>query len=162
MKSDKSPTIDDLKKKYEYKIDPTNLRNTSLIIYSFMYGEFVLSFGKYRFEENIEEIQKIILNKGDKIPKTVLESYNKTFKDILSGTKEIMKKVDFEHDEIKPIIYEITCDYERNKDIPGASDIYIKISKEILDKEVKNLIEYEKNLIVYNDYIISIKKNLNN
>ena len=35
-----------------------------------------------------------------------------------------------------------------------TSDIYLKISKEILDKDVKTFIEYEKNLIVYNHILI--------
>ena len=104
----------------------------------------------------------MILNKGNKISKTMLESYHKTLKDILHGTKKIMKKVDSDRNEISTILWGISSDYERNKEKPGASDIYLKISKEIIDKGVKNMIECEKNLIVYNDYIISIKKNLNN
>ena len=162
MKPDKTQTIDDLKKKYDYKIDPSDFDKTSYIIYALIYGTFAITFEEYRFEEKIEETKKMILNKGNKISKTMLESYHKTLKDILDGTKKIMKKVDSDRNEISTILWGISSDYERNKEKPGASDIYLKISKEILDKEIKTFIEYEKNLIVYNDYIISIKKNLNN
>jgi hypothetical protein len=162
MKPDKTQTIDDLKKKYDYKIDPSDFDKTSYIIYALIYGTFAITFEEYRFEEKIEETKKLILNKGNKISKTMLESYHKTLKDILDGTKKIMKKVDSDRNEISTILWGISSDYERNKEKPGASDIYLKISKEIIDKGVKNMIECEKNLIVYNDYIISIKKNLNN
>ena len=162
MKQDKSLTIDDLKKKYDYKIDPLNFTDDAFIIYCLLYGTFALTYRDYRFEENVEEIKKIILKKGDKIPKNMSESYHKTLKDILDETKKIKEKVDSKRNEIGPLIRRISVDYERNYEKPGASDIYLKISKEILDKEVKTFIEYEKNLIVYNDYIISIKKNLNN
>ena len=72
------------------------------------------------------------------------------------------KKVEFVHHEYLPIIYRLYDDYKRNQDKPGAADIYQKIGKEIIDKEVNSIIKYEKILVSYNDYIISIKKNLTN
>ena len=162
MKPYKTKTIDDLKKNMITKLIPPDFGNTAYIIYALIYGTFAITFEEYRFEEKIEETKKMILNKGNKISKTMLESYHKTLKDILDGTKKIMKKVDSDRNEISTILWGISSDYERNKEKPGASDIYLKISKEIIDKGVKNMIECEKNLIVYNDYIISIKKNLNN
>jgi hypothetical protein len=162
MKPYKTKTIDDLKKNMITKLIPPDFDNTAYIIYALIYGTFAITFEEYRFEEKIEETKKMILNKGNKISKTMLESYHKTLKDILDGTKKIMKKVDSDRNEISTILWGISSDYERNKEKPGASDIYLKISKEIIDKGVKNMIECEKNLIVYNDYIISIKKNLNN
>ena len=72
------------------------------------------------------------------------------------------KKISFDSKEIAPIITGISSDYERNKDKPGAKDIYLKICEEIIDKEIKILIEYEKKFILYNDHIISIKKKLTN
>ena len=123
---------------------------------------FVVRLVKYRFEEKIKEIKNIIIDKGDKIPKNILDSSEKILKDISDGYQNIKKKVDSDYDEITPIIGAISYDYERNKDKPGAGDIYQKISKEIIDKEVNTLIHYEKTLISYNDYIISLKKNLTN
>lgn len=48
-------------------------------------------------------------------------------------------------------------DYEKNKDKPGAADIYLKIDKEMIDKEVNLFIESEKRLILYNEQINELK-----
>ena len=162
MKSDKSLTIDDIKKKYSYKIDPLDLIFTARIKYGFLYGRFLDRFEEYKFEENIKEIKNIIINKEDKIPKNVLDSSKKIIEDISDGCQEIRKKVDSDYDEITPILSAISSDYKKNKDKPGAAEIYQKIGKESLDKEINIFIQYEKMLINYDDYIINIKKNLTN
>ena len=60
------------------------------------------------------------------------------------------------------ILGRITNDYLKNMDKSGFKDIYLKIDKDMIDKEVKILIQYHKILISYNDHIINIKKNLTN
>ena len=60
------------------------------------------------------------------------------------------------------ILGRITNDYLKNMDKPGVKDIYLKIGKDMIDKEVKILIQYHKILISYNVHIINIKKNLTN
>ena len=162
MKSDTSLTIDDIKKKYSYKIDPLDLIFTARIKYGLFYGRFLIRLEKYKFEENIKEIKNIITNKGDKIPKNILDPSKKIIEDISDGCQEIRKKVDSDYDEITPILSEISSDYKKNIDKPGAAEIYQKIGKELLDKEIKTFIHYEKILINYNDCIINIKKNLTN
>ena len=52
----------------------------------------------------------------------------------------------------------LTDDYNHSKNKPGAAEIYVKISNDIIDKEVSKYIQYEKKLILYNDLIIDIKK----
>ena len=64
--------------------------------------------------------------------------------------------------EISPMLNDITEDYRYHIEKPGASDIYVKISRDIIDKGVNKYIQYEKKLISYNDYIINIKNDLNN
>ena len=76
--------------------------------------------------------------------------------------KKIRKTFDFVLVEIAPILARISYDYERNIDIPGAADIYQKIGKEIIDKEVNKFKGYEKILISHNGQIINIKKYLSN
>ena len=49
-------------------------------------------------------------------------------------------------------------DYKYSKDKPVAEDIYVKISNDIIDKEVSKYIQYEKKLLSYNDIIIDINK----
>ena len=131
-------------------------------LYGTFYGRFIVRLEEYRFEEEIKEIKHIILNKGDKIPKNILNSYEEILKDISDGCQQIKKEVDSYFDEYDTIIMEISYDYKRNRDKPGAGDIYQKIGKEIIDKEVNTLIHYEKILISYNDKIITLKKNLSN
>ena len=47
-------------------------------------------------------------------------------------------------------------------DKPGVKDVYLKIGKDIIDKEIELFIHYHKILIAYNDHIINIKNNLIN
>ena len=82
MMTYKSKTIEELKKKYEYKIDPLNLTDTAYIIHCIFYGHFVVIFKNYKFNEKIKEIQQIIYNKQDNIDKNKLESFEKTLKEI--------------------------------------------------------------------------------
>ena len=60
------------------------------------------------------------------------------------------------------ILGSITHDYQENMDKPGVKDVYLKIGKDIIDKEIKLFIQYHKILIAYNDHIINVKKNLTN
>ena len=155
-------TIDDIKRRYKYTIDPSDFLNMTDIINDLFYGKFYGVYKRYNFDENIKIINKIIQNKKDKIDKNTLESYDKTLKEIADNSEKIFKKVNHEFFEISLILVKICRNYRDNKDIPGASDIYIKISTDLLDKEAKKYINYEKLLLFYNDNIINIKKNLSN
>ena len=160
MKTFKSQTIDDIKKGYEYKIDPLDSINTALIIYCMLFGHFCIKLD--RFDENIMEIKTNIQNKRDKTDGNTLESYDKTIKEISDNCQKIRKTVKLDYREISLMLTEITDDYKKNKDKPGSSNIYEKISADIIDKEVNKFIQYEKILISYNDHIINIKNNLTN
>ena len=54
----KSKTIDEIKKSYEYKINPLDNIRTGLIEYCLLFGTFGLVFDNYKFDENIMEIKK--------------------------------------------------------------------------------------------------------
>ena len=54
--------------------------------------------------------------------------------------------------------FQLGYKYSKKKDKPVAEDIYVKISSDIIDKEVSKYIQYEKKLLSYNDIIIDIKK----
>jgi len=108
--------------------------------------------------KNTKEIKHIILKKGDKFYKNILDLCEAILKDISDGSQHIYKKEDSYYNENKAIIWEISHDYERNRDKPGAVDIYLKIGKEIIDKEINSLINYEKILILFNVKIITLKK----
>ena len=158
----KCPTIDDIKKRYEYKLEPNNFIDSAVVIYCMSSGRFEISFEKYKFDERIEELKKIINKKRDKIKKNILEEYEKTLNEISDGCKKIIEKVRHDYEEHTDILGRITYDYKVNRDKPGVEDVYLKIGKDIIDKEIKLFIHYHKILIAYNDHIINIKKNLIN
>ena len=158
----KCPTIDDIKKEYEYKLEPFNFIDTAVVIYCMLSAHFVCAFERYKFDEKVEELKKIINKKRDKIKKNILEGFEKTLNEISDGCKKIIEKVKQDNKEHKHILGHITRDYEENMDKPGVEDVYLKIGKDIIDKEIKLFIQYHKILISYNDHIINIKKNLIN
>ena len=162
MSSQEIPIIDILKKLYEYTIDPLDFETTSLIKYYFLYGRFASIFENFAFDIRIKEIKKIIDDKRDKIPENILESYENKLKEISDGCENIMEKVKYDFKEITEILLPIIDDYKDNKDKPGASDIYLKISRDIIDKEINIFIKYNKMLILYNEFIFDIIKNLPN
>ena len=125
-------------------------------------GNFKIEFEKYKFDEKVEELKKIINKKRDKIKKNILEEYEKTLNEISDGRKKIIEKVKHDYEKHTGIFGAITHDYRENMDKPGVKDIYLKIGKDIIDKEIELFIHYHKILIAYNDHIINIKNNLIN
>ena len=158
----KCPTIDDIKKEYEYKLEPNNFIDTAVVIYCMSSGNFQIDFKKYKFDEKVEELKKIINKKRDKIKKNILEEYEKTLNEISDGCKKIIEKVKHDYEKHTGILGAITHDYRVNMDKPGVKDVYLKIGKDIIDKEIELFIHYHKILIAYNDHIINIKNNLIN
>lgn len=157
----KPKTIDEIKKSYEYNINPFDNRNKGLIEYCLLFGTFGLELESYKFDENIMEKKKKIIAKKDSIDNNKAESFNKILNEISENCKNLStRRIEFDYDETKKILYQITDNYFHNKNKPGAADIYVKICKEIIDNEVKKFIKYEKTLIIYNEQIMDIKKNL--
>ena len=90
----KSPTIDELKKEYEYELDPLNLVDSPMTVHYIFYRHFNSELKKYDFEEKINEINKIINDMGDKIEGNLLQSIKKTLKEISDDNEKIKKKVE--------------------------------------------------------------------
>ena len=153
-------TIDEIKNKYQYKIDPYNFAHSCSVEYGCLYARFIIFLEKSKFYERIKEIREILDKKGDTIDKNKIESYKKTIIEIFNGIEEMKKKVEFDYDKNEPMLGGLRYSYERNMDKPGAKEMYLKIGKSIIDEEVKILINNHKKLILYNDEIIHIKKNL--
>ena len=158
----KCSLIDNIKKEYEYKLDPLNLIDTAVVIYGMLSSHFVCTFEEYKFDEKLKEIKTIINKKRNKIKKNILEGFENILNEIADGSKNIIEKVKLDYAEKFQILGRITNDYLKNMDKPGVKDLYLKIGKDMIDKEVKILIQYHKILISYNDHIINIKKNLTN
>ena len=100
--------------------------------------------------------------KKDSIDNNKVESFDKILNEISENCKNLSRIIKFDFDETTKMLSQITDNYFHNKGKPGAADIYVKICKEIIDNEVKKFIKYEKTLIIYNEQIINIKKNLIN
>ena len=162
MEEMSNKTVDDIQKRYQYTIDPLDDLSTALFEYSWLFGEFIVTLKHYKFDENIMELKKKIQMKKDKIEESKLESLDKTLTEISDECKKIDQKARLDFHEISSMLTAITNDYKSNKNKPGAAEIYVKISSDIIDKEASKYIQYEKKLILYNDLIIDIKKNLYN
>ena len=161
MKSMSNKTIDEIQKRYQYKIDPLDNLKTAFVEYNMLFGEFIYVFKQYKFDENIMELKKIQMKK-DKNEENKLESLDKSLKEISDACTNIDQKVRLDYREKSLILAFIKGDYKSNKDKPGAEGIYLKISNDIIDKEISKYIKLEKKLLSYNDLIIDIKKNLDN
>ena len=162
MKAMSNKTIDEIQKSYEYKIDPLNEFKSAFVKYWMLFEQFIDVFQQYKFDENIMELKKKIQMKKDKIEENKFESLDKTLKEIADECKKIDQKVRLDYRGNSAMLALITDNYQLNKDKPGAADVYVKISNDIIDKEVIKYIQYEKKLLSYNDLIIDIKKNLDN
>ena len=162
MEEMSNKTVDDIQKRYQYTIDPLDDLSTALFEYSWLFGEFIVTLKHYKFDENIMKLKKKIQMKKDKIEESKLESLDKTLTEISDECKKIDQKARLDFNEISSMLTAITNDYKSNKNKPGAAEIYVKISSDIIDKEASKYIQYEKKLILYNDLIIDIKKNLDN
>ena len=162
MKAMSNKTIDEIQKRYQYKIEPLDNLKSAFVEYSLLFGEFIYVFQQYKFDENIMELQKKVQMKKNKIEENKLESLDKSLKEISDACKKIDQKVRLDYRENSTILALITEDYRSSKDKPGSEGIYVKIGNDIIDKEVSKYIQYEKKLLSYNDLIIDIKKNLDN
>ena len=156
----KNATFDEIKNKYQYKVDPYNFAYSCSVAYCHLSARFTIFLEENEFYEKIKEIQEILDKKGDTIDKNKIESYKKTIIEIFNGIEEMKKKVEFDYDKNEPLLGGLRYSYERNMDKPGAKEMYLKIGKSIIDEEVKILVNNHKKLILYNDEIIYIKKNL--
>ena len=67
-------TIDEIQKRYQYKIDPLDNLKSAFVEFSLLFGEFIYVFEQYKFDENIMELKKKIQMKKDKIEENKLES----------------------------------------------------------------------------------------
>lgn len=162
MSTKSSTILENIKKEYEYTIDPLDLINTSLIKYYYLHGHFKCVLIKYNIDGKIQQVKNYMHNKKDKIDKNVFESFEKTLDKILNDYEAIMKKVSFDWNEITDTLMPIIDDYKKNIDKPEAKDAYINISKDIINKEINVYIKYQKKLILDNEIIIDIYKHLTN
>ena len=64
---------------------------------------------------NVQKKKKIHIKK-DKIDKNILESFEKSLKEISDCCEKMTKKVEDDTDDIGPLIGNITYDYIGNKD----------------------------------------------
>ena len=158
----KSSTFDDIKKEYEYKLDAYNTAYFGGVTYMNLYGHFLAKFEEFAFAQNIQEIKEILDNKKDIIDKNLFELYTKTLNEISDDCEKMKKNLDIDYDKNLPTLGGIGYDYKNHMDKPGSSDMYLTLCKYILDNYVKILVHYHKKLILYNDEILNIKKNLIN
>ena len=160
MMTPETNTIDEIKKEYEYTIDPYDFKNTSLVKYYYIFGNYGVILRGYLLKRKIEVIKKMMDN--NKIDKKVRESYEKTLNEILDDYINMNKQLDLDFDEMTDILIPIIDDYKKNVDKPGAKELYLNISKDLIDKKVSVYIKNHKKLILYNELILDIYNYLTN
>ena len=156
----KTNTIDEIKKEYEYTIDPYDFKNTSLVKYYYIFGHYGVKLRGYLLKRKIEVIKQIMDN--NKIDKKVRESYEKTLNEILDDYINMNKQLDLDFTEMTKMLIPIIDDYKKNIDKPGAKELYLNISKDLIDKKVSVYIKNHKKLILYNELILDIYNYLTN
>ena len=156
----KSSTFDNVKKEYEYKLDPYNRIYFGPVVYAQLYHVFVDKYEEY--EQYKKELKEILDNKRDIIDKSLFELYEKTLNEMSDDCEKMRKQIEIDYDTNELTLGGISYDYNAHIDKPGASDMYLTLCKDIIDKEVKIYIHYHKKLILYNDEILNIKKKLIN
>ena len=65
----KCSIIDNIKKEYEYKLEPFNFIDTAVVIYGLRSAHFELALERYEFEEKVKEIKTLINKKKIKFKK---------------------------------------------------------------------------------------------
>ena len=58
MKELSNKTVDEIQKRYQYKIDPLDDLSNADIEYSLLFGKFIFILEQYKFDENIMELKK--------------------------------------------------------------------------------------------------------
>lgn len=149
-------SIDEIKNKYKYEIDYTNIDNTPpFIVYGFR-GEIALSIKKYNFNERISKITKKIQNENNNLNKIDVESYKKIINEIKNNIEIYKEKIYDEGVFALSLVRCIDYDCEKNKDIKNISNTHIKLISAALDNLREKFIYYEKLFIKINEQLIDI------
>ena len=98
---------------------------------------------EYNFEDKIITLNKIIQDKTIILDKDALKSFSNKIKEI-SDTIEEIKKMNDGYGDTWLYLDKLIDQYNFNKDLPEALNIYEKMSKDILNKEIEKFIKYEK------------------
>ena len=152
-------TIDEIRKGYIVNLEKyPNISPSQLNLCNF--SNFELHIEKYKLEQKIENITKII-NKGNIKDKKLIEECKIKLKNIKMKMDNILKIVNEDQNTSWEIIFNLGLKYENYDEIPEAKDIYKKISISLIKENVEKLIKFEKNFILFNDSLIELNKKLN-
>ena len=58
MKELSNKTVEEIQKRYQYKIDPLDHLSNADIEYSLLFGKFIFILEQYKFDENIMKLKK--------------------------------------------------------------------------------------------------------
>ncbi len=155
----KNNPIDEIKKKYKY--DFNSGKNITRIIMD-LYGNILVTLQDYNFKNRIKKIGQIIQEKASKINEEKLKLFDDCQIELEKTINNLEKKIDESFNTTYHILSELKENYEINRDKVSVEKLYQDMYKDILDKESKNYINYEKQFIIINDNINNLYKNLIN
>lgn len=116
----------------------------------------------YNFKNRIKKIGQIIQEKASKINEEKLKLFDDCQIELEKTINNLEKKIDESFNTTYHILSELKENYEINRDKVSVEKLYQDMYKDILDKESKNYINYEKQFVIINDNINNLYKNLIN
>ena len=127
-----------------------------------LYGNILVTLQDYNFKNRIKKIGQIIQEKASKINEEKLKLFDDCQIELEKTINNLEKKIDESFNTTYHILSELKENYEINRDKVSVEKLYQDMYKDILDKESKNYINYEKQFIIINDNINNLYKNLIN
>ena len=149
MNDKQNESIEEIRNKYKYSIDYSNILNKPDFILFGIFATIYDSYKKFNFSEKISIIDKQLQNKAKK---DKFESYNEKINEIKDFVKNIEDDIFNEYTFTSRLLHNAEDNYKYYKD----NDIYKKYSKGLLDNLIEIYIKYEKKFICFNEQLIDI------
>lgn len=143
-----SKTLEYIQQRYKFTIN--TFEEAEKINDSFV-GKIMVSLKDYNFMARIEKLRLLILKKEPKLDDEKKNFYIAKLDDLAIKVAESKGEMIGVHFQTECFFFDLRDNYIMNINKPFALDTYIKICKDILDKEANKYINKEKIFIYYNE-----------
>ena len=155
---DITDNLDNIKLDYKYEIKGDSLLDFPTILLE-QYEFFKSRLENTNIEKDCKEIKdKILKNEGNNNKN---ENVGKELEQIIAEYISIKEEAEKKYYYYLKILYRISSSYHKKKSgdkVKEAKDIFMKISKELVDINIRSFINKEKRIILLIDKIKDFKK----
>jgi hypothetical protein len=155
---DITDNLDNIKLDYKYEIKGDSLHDFPTILLE-QYQFFKSRLENTNIEKDCKEIKdKVLKNEGNNNKN---ENVEKELEQIIAEYISIKEEAEKEYYYYLKILYRISSSYHKKKSgekVKEAKDIFMKISKELVDINIRSFINKEKRIILLIDKIKDFKK----